>query len=272
MAKKRMTDADKWDDPWYSDLPANYKLAWDYICSKCDAVGVWKPSPKHLQFNAGTADIESFLEVCGPERIYVMPNGNWWLLKFCDFQYGKLNEADCLGRKTDGTEYIKNKPHWSYINLLKKHSLWIGYTKGIHTLKETDKEKETEQEQETDKDTAPAFVYSEAEAKPEPVIIPVTIPQDKATVTREILNDEIYMENLTMTHRGKNIAQAWEECWLHFITGESPPRDLAGWKQKLNGWLSNKKHERASKTKQQQRTNGLIEGFSKEYGNGSGFK
>jgi hypothetical protein len=139
---KRFTDSNKWDDPWFMDLDIEYKLAWDYIISKCDSVGVWKPSKKLIQFHLGDIDLERFLSTCGNERIMVMENGNWWIVKFCDFQYGELIEENCYGVKADGTQYVKNKPHLSYINLLKKHSLWIVYTKGIHTLKEKDKEKE----------------------------------------------------------------------------------------------------------------------------------
>lgn len=117
-------------------------------------------------------------------------------------------------------------------------------------------------------------VENEIEFKYEPKIEnsePVLIPLDKAVITGEILNDEVFMEALQMAHRGKNLKQAWEECWIHHSTGLSPPRDLATWKQKFNGWLSNKGHERTSKTnKQHQRTSSLAEGFAKRYGNNSG--
>lgn len=148
---KRFHDSNKWDDPWYLDLSNEHKLAWDYITSKCDGVGVWKPSLRLLTFNMGITDIEGFLSICGG-RIFVMENGNWWIVKFCDFQYGTLNEEACFGQKTDGTRYVKNKPHLSYINLLKKHSLWIVYTKGIHTLKEKEKDKEKEIDKEKEKE------------------------------------------------------------------------------------------------------------------------
>lgn len=146
---KRFHDSNKWDDPWYLELSNEHKLAWDYITSKCDAVGVWKPSVRLLEFNVGLGDISAFLEICG-DRIRIMENGNWWIVKFCDFQYGTLSEESCWGEK-DGKRYVKNKPHLSYINLLKKHRLWIDYTKGIHTLKEKDKDKEKEKDKDKDK-------------------------------------------------------------------------------------------------------------------------
>lgn len=137
---KRLTDANKWDDPWYLELPANFKLAWDYITSKCDSVGVWKPSKKHIDFHIGmSVDLAQFLKVCGPERIFLMPNGNWWIKKFCDFQYGELKEDS------------KSPTTVSYIKNLKNHSLWEGYIKGTHRVCNTPKEKEKDKEEEKEK-------------------------------------------------------------------------------------------------------------------------
>ena len=45
-----------------------------------------------------------------------------------------------FGRKQK--ENIKNKPHQSYISLLKKHRLWIDYKKTIQGLKEKEKDKD----------------------------------------------------------------------------------------------------------------------------------
>ena len=64
-----------------------------------------------------------------------------WIVDFCNFQYGPLNE-----------ENLGNKPHQSYIALLKKHRLWIDYTKGMPTLSNRVKEKEKEKDKEKDKE------------------------------------------------------------------------------------------------------------------------
>lgn len=231
---KRLTDSNKWDDPWYQELSPNHKLAWDYITSKCDSVGVWKPSERSLVFHINMpVDLKKFLAICGPERIRLMPNGNWWIVKFCDFQYGELKEDS------------KSPTTQSYIRLLKKHTLWIGYTKGIYTPKEKEIEKETEEEKE--KEGELKIVYETVVDPAEPINLKVNIPLDKNAITSEILTDQIFIENLQMAHRGKDITQAWEECWLHHSTGKAPPVDVAGWKQKLNGWLSNKKADNGKK-------------------------
>lgn len=128
---KRMTDTNKWDDPFYSDMPDNFKLVYNYICDKCDNVGVWKVNKRLVEFHIN-ADInwDIFISYMG-ERLLIISEEKWWLTKFCDFQYGYLDENS------------KSKPIISHINLLKNHRLWIGYTKGMHTLKDKDKEKDS---------------------------------------------------------------------------------------------------------------------------------
>ena len=65
------------------------------------------------------------------KQIYLFKNNRkWWIVDFCNFQYGDLHE--------DST----SKPIQSYISLLKKHGLWKEYLKGIDTLKEKEKEKD----------------------------------------------------------------------------------------------------------------------------------
>jgi hypothetical protein len=151
---KRFYDTTIWDKPWYRLLSPANKKAWDYINAKCDGVGVWTPDFEGASFFINEAPTwETLLSSCN-DNIIVLPNGKWWLVYFCEFQYGPLS-AD-----------IKNKPHASYLSLLAKHGLLkyftlspsgykldsIVYARGIDTLQEkeeeTDKEKDTETETE----------------------------------------------------------------------------------------------------------------------------
>ena len=137
---KRFTDTEKWDDPWFSDMPVIYKLIYIYILDRCDNVGVWKVNKRLVKFHVSSdIDWDVFMSYMGC-RIKVLSDEKWWLTKFCTYQYGLLKEDS------------KSKPVISHINTLKNHRLWIDYTKGIHTLKEKVKEKEQVKEKEKDKE------------------------------------------------------------------------------------------------------------------------
>jgi hypothetical protein len=133
---KRFTETTKWCDPWFRKLPESSKLLWQYILDNCDGAGVWVVDDELAEFQIGLSI--PFDKAMEPlmSRIEKV-NGSdekMWVRKFIDYQYGTLS-PDC-------------KPHASYIALLKKHTLWIRYTKGINTLQEKEKEKETEKETE----------------------------------------------------------------------------------------------------------------------------
>jgi len=126
---KRFTDTEIWNKPWYRKLPPEMKCAWDYVVDHCDNVGVWIPDFEIAEVFIGTKiDWDQVLERCNG-NIKVMECGKWWVVDFCDFQYGELKET-C-------------PPHRSYLSLLKKHSLLIPYSKGSYTLQEKEKEKDS---------------------------------------------------------------------------------------------------------------------------------
>jgi hypothetical protein len=56
-----------------------------------------------------------------------------------------------------------------------------------------------------------------------------------------LFDDELYVDDLNRTHKGKNFNQAFEECWMHWSNAKNPPDGLGEWKQKLNTWLINTK-------------------------------
>jgi len=68
----------------------------------------------------------------------------------------------------------------------------------------------------------------------------------KNDLFESIFTDEIYIEQISMTHKGKDIKQAWEECYTHHSQTPSAPREVWEWKQKLNTWLSIKSKERTN--------------------------
>lgn len=95
--------------------------------------------------------------------------------------------------------------------------------------------------------------------------------KSKLEIFEKLFSDEQYLESLSMTHRGKDVKQAFEECYIHHSNAPNPPRDLSGWKQKLNTWLANTKLQRnGTGTKnngKQQHTDSLKDSIRNTYGN-----
>jgi hypothetical protein len=72
------------------------------------------------------------------KQIHVFNGSKWFIRDFIDFQYGELSEA-C-------------KPHKQVIDLMKKHTLWKGYTKGKYRDKEKEKDKDKVKDKEKEKE------------------------------------------------------------------------------------------------------------------------
>lgn len=66
--------------------------------------------------------------------------------------------------------------------------------------------------------------------------------EDRVKIIEAVFTDEIYVEQLQMAHRGKDIKKAFEECYIHHSNAPNPPKSLGEWRQKLNTWLINTKN------------------------------
>jgi hypothetical protein len=151
---KRFTETTRFEDPWYRKLTPAMKLAWEYLYAKCDNAGVIDLDREGAEFHIGaTVDWSEFLLLCGPKRIAVLENGKWWLLKFIEFQYGKLSN--------------KSAPHRKVLSLLEQHgllegsgSLLVGYMEATSRLKEKDKDKEEDKEEDKEKEARPKSKFT----------------------------------------------------------------------------------------------------------------
>jgi hypothetical protein len=83
---KRLTDSNKWNDNWFTELPADVKLIWLYILDTCDHAGVYKVSYKLIRFNTGTERTETEIIEYLKDRIYIADD-KWFIPKFITFQY-----------------------------------------------------------------------------------------------------------------------------------------------------------------------------------------
>jgi hypothetical protein len=140
---KRFTDTDIWKKQWFQDLTPKYKMAWFYLKDNCDNVGVWNVNFRLADFQIGAKINWEEFRTKTNGNIYIISDKKWWIVDFCNFQYGQLSEKS------------NSKPIQSYIALLKKHSLWIGYAEGIHTFQDKEKDKEQVKDKEKDQDKEP---------------------------------------------------------------------------------------------------------------------
>jgi hypothetical protein len=147
----------------------------------------------------------------------------------------------------------------------------ISLSKKLNTLsKVLNRPQEKDKEEDKDKELDKEKVKDSSEAIDSKQNLGYAL-FDKSVITARLLNDQAFVESLQMTHRGKNITQAWDECWVHFTSDpDKPPpeNDLGWWKRKLNGWLTNKKAENGtSKTgNRKQNTSDLAAGFAARHG------
>lgn len=69
-----------------------------------------------------------------------------------------------------------------------------------------------------------------------------TVTITKKELTEKLFSDQIWVEQMGITHKGKNLKQSWEECYLHHSADPTSKRfELWQWRQKLNSWLTIKK-------------------------------
>ncbi len=117
---KRFTENTKWEDAWFRKLSPKCKLFWLFIVDRCDIAGFWETDWELASFYIGENIDESIMNDFHG-RLKIMPDGKIWIVKFVEFQYGKLNPAVHL--------------HNSVINILEEKGL-MKKVRGSLTLTE----------------------------------------------------------------------------------------------------------------------------------------
>lgn len=96
---KRFTATEKWDRPWFRDLPNEYKLLWIFICDKCDISGTWYVDMRLAEFSLGIKLDCNEAKRLFSKQIDVLNDGSKWFIKdFISFQYGELVANNNLHR------------------------------------------------------------------------------------------------------------------------------------------------------------------------------
>lgn len=135
--KKRFTDCDIWDDPWYRKMPTIYKEFWRFLCAKCDAVGVWKIDLEGAGFflREQISEKEAMSQFNnGKERVKPIGENEWFITGFVEFQYGALSKG-CPAHKPIYALIEKHGPDRLGIGYL------IGYKYPSDRVQEEEKEK-----------------------------------------------------------------------------------------------------------------------------------
>lgn len=70
----------------------------------------------------------------------------------------------------------------------------------------------------------------------------------KIEIIEGVLNDQIFIEGIQQAHKGKDLKQAFEECYIHHSNAPNPPNEIWMWKQKFNTWLTIKKTNKANES------------------------
>lgn len=93
----------------------------------------------------------------------------------------------------------------------------------------------------------------------------------KNEIFEGLFSDERYTSDLQITHKGKNIQAAFNECYMHHSNAPNPPHEIWEWRQKLNTWLTIKKVDSNghSKDKREQHIERLATDFATKYGGGN---
>ena len=139
MAKRFISTA-IWDEDWFLDMPAEYKLFWFYIISNCDFGGLFKVNLRSFcGLNGVKIDSDTALQYFNKDkqRIKVLDNQQVWFIEdFFAFQYGTTFNPE-------------NRVHASIEKLYLKYDLKMTSIRGLIDLKDRVKEKEKEKDKES---------------------------------------------------------------------------------------------------------------------------
>lgn len=144
MAKKRFTDAEKYNDPWFTDLSAKLKAVYLYMLDTCDCAGVWKSNFKmikaHWEISVNHDDmvgllpkVERFNDEC-----YIITN-------FIRFQYG-----DNMNQNSNITKGILKSIEYNGLQSKGLIRVDEGLVKGSPRGKDKDKDKGKDKDKEKD--------------------------------------------------------------------------------------------------------------------------
>jgi hypothetical protein len=159
--RKRLTDADKWQDSWFMDLPNEGKLLWLYFLDHCSLCGVFDVSYKLINFNLNSKNInKAYIDKYFKNKITWLEENKFLINNFLKFQYknGVLNE--------------KYNPHKAVLNDLSRNNLSLNEVLNktklslhgrLHIYKDQDQDQDQDQVETKKKKESKKFIKPELE-------------------------------------------------------------------------------------------------------------
>jgi hypothetical protein len=95
VVAKRFTDTKLYDQDWYLSLSPRLKCAWEWLCKRCDQLGIWSVSMKRLSFEVG--EPVTLEELQEHFKVVMIGEDKLFIPGFAAFQYG--DEAGRLSPK-----------------------------------------------------------------------------------------------------------------------------------------------------------------------------
>lgn len=85
---KRMSETEKWKDPWFSNLENDWKLIWLYLLDDCTHAGIYQINIPLLNFHCRTSiTLEDLLDKFH-SRLIQLSDDKIFIHKFIIYQYG----------------------------------------------------------------------------------------------------------------------------------------------------------------------------------------
>lgn len=92
ITKKRFTNAAKWQNPAFRQIPNEFKLLWLYLLDTCDAAGLWQVDFEAVNFYLGASYTAESALIWLDDEIIVLNDSLWFIPQFITLQYHTLNE------------------------------------------------------------------------------------------------------------------------------------------------------------------------------------
>ena len=107
---KRLTESEKWKDPWFRQLSPKMKLVWLYILDQCDYCGIWEPDIDLMSLQIGFDITNDDINALVNDHKIELYGKKYIISAFLSFQYGaKQNNSKILSNCLERLDKLKQQ-------------------------------------------------------------------------------------------------------------------------------------------------------------------